>query len=82
MYEILSPDLRNRNVKRSNMKQRLLWQADINELVEELLKRRSDNGTPHFSLDINRAGGLLRIKLEALSVRGDIKFEIDEDNGQ
>ena len=82
MYEILSPDLRNKYVKRSNMKQRLLWQADINELVEELLKRRSDNGTPHFSLDINRAGGLLRIKLEALSVRGDIKFEIHDDNDQ
>ena len=55
MYEILSPDLRKtKYVKRSNMKQKLLWEADVSELIQELLKRKSDRGESYFQLEVTQ----------------------------
>ena len=33
------------------MKQRLLWEADVSELIQELLKRKSDDGESYFQLE-------------------------------
>ena len=36
------------------LKDTYLWQADVNELIQELLKRKSDSGSPYFSLDVQQ----------------------------
>ena len=37
-----------------NMKQKLLWEADVSELIQELLKRKSDRGESYFQLEVTQ----------------------------
>ena len=36
------------------MKQKLLWEADVSELIQELLKRKSDRGESYFQLEVTQ----------------------------
>ena len=36
------------------MKQKLLWEADVSELIQELLKRKSDQGESYFQLEVTQ----------------------------
>ena len=36
------------------MKQKLLWEADVSELIQELLKRKSDDGESYFQLEVTQ----------------------------
>ena len=62
------------------MKDTYLWQSDVNELIQELLKRKSDSGRPYFSLDVQQYHQMkfLKIKLESLHLSGKVNFEIDD----
>jgi hypothetical protein len=62
------------------LKDTYLWQADVNELIQELLKRKSDSGYPYFSLDVQQYHQMkfLKIKLESLRLSGKVNFEIDD----
>ena len=62
------------------MKDTYLWQADVNELIQELLKRKSDIGSPYFSLQVEQYHHrkFLKIKLESLNLSGKVNFDIND----
>ena len=65
------------------MKDNYLWQADVNELIQELLKRKSDIGKPYFSLQVYQAAqyghrNYLKVKIESLNLSGKVNFEVDD----
>ena len=65
------------------MKDTYFWQADVNELIQELLKRKSDIGHPYFSLQVSQFasyghGNYLKVKIESLNLSGKVNFEVDD----
>ena len=68
------------------MKQRLLWEAEVSELIQELLKRKSDDGESYFQLEVTQYDNQkqkqnLYIRIKGL-VYGITNFEFDNINGE
>ena len=68
------------------MKQRLLWEADVSELIQELLKRKSDDGESYFQLEVTQYENQkqkknLYIRIKGL-VYGSTGFEFDNINAE
>ena len=68
------------------MKQRLLWEADVSELIQELLKRKSDHGESYFQLEVTQYENQkqkknLYIRIKGL-VYGITNFKFDNINGE
>ena len=68
------------------MKQKLLWEADVSELIQELLKRKSDRGESYFQLEVTQYENQkqkknLYIRIKGL-VTGSTYFEFDNINAE
>ena len=68
------------------MKQRLLWEADVSELIQELLKRKSDHGESYFLLVVKHYENQkhkknLYIRIKGI-VNGSTHFEFDNINAE
>ena len=68
------------------MKQKLLWEADVSELIQELLKRKSDHGESYFQLEVTQYENQkqkknLYIRIKGL-VTGSTDFEFDNINAE
>ena len=68
------------------MKQKLLWEADVSELIQELLKRNSDHGESYFQLEVTQYENQkqkknLYIRIKGL-VNGTTHFEFDNINAE
>tara|TARA_Y100000816_G_scaffold22766_1_gene14656 strand:+ start:633 stop:830 length:198 start_codon:yes stop_codon:yes gene_type:complete len=65
------------------MKQTLLWQADTDQLIQELLKRKCDLGRPYFHMEIQQSRhGWLRVKLLGTFLDGSTHIQINDQNGE
>ena len=68
------------------MKQKLLWEADVSELIQELLKRKSDRGESYFQLEVTQYENQkqrknLYIRIKGL-VNGSTHFKFDNINAE
>ena len=68
------------------MKQKLLWEADVSELIQELLKRKSDHGESYFQLEVTQYENQkqkknLYIRIKGL-VNGSTHFVFDNINAE
>ena len=56
------------------MKQRLLWEADVSELIQELLKRKSDDGESYFQLEVTQYENQKQKKNLYIRIKGLVEF--------